>query len=298
MWMVIIISVIEYYPIGYIRINEKASQQPEMSAEGNYLEIKKEYLSDLNGLDKYKYIFVLYHSDKVKERSRKLYLSNSEKDVGNFAIRTSLHPNSICLSIVKLIRVKENKVFISGIDALDKSPIIDIKPYVKELDMKSDANAFPFGDVKIFNKNKVYLYTDGACSGNPGPGGYAAIIISGDHEFVVTGSDPVTTNNRMELKAVIEGLKEIPEKTEVQIISDSNYVIQGLEEWISVWKRNGWKTAGNKQVKNQDLWRELDNIIDKYKVDYVKVKGHSGDKFNERVDSLAKKEIKKYQISD
>jgi len=294
--MVINISVIEYNSIGYIRTNYKkrAPKQPEISTEGHYLDLNNEYLPALNGITKYKYIFVLYHLDRVDKKGKKLYLSEDQRNVGIFATRSSLHPNSIGLSVVKIIRIMGNKVFISGIDAFDKSPIIDIKPYIKELDMKSDANS----EANIFDKNKIYLYTDGACSGNPGPGGYAAIIIRGGHEFVVSGFDPVTTNNRMELKAVIEGIREIPEGSEVQIISDSNYVLQGLEEWISDWKKKGWKTAGNKKVKNQDLWKELDSIIPKYEVEYVKVKGHSGDEYNERVDSLAKKEIEKNQNNE
>ncbi|MFP4661171.1 MAG: ribonuclease HI [Halanaerobiales bacterium] len=141
--------------------------------------------------------------------------------------------------------------------------------------------------------NRVYLYTDGACSGNPGPGGYAALIINGSKEFEVVGYQPVTTNNRMELMAVIEGLKEIKKGSSVRLVSDSNYVLKGLEEWISTWKKRGWKTASNKPVKNKDLWIELDNIIREYNVEFIKVKGHSGHELNERVDSLAREEIEK-----
>ncbi|NLM98202.1 MAG: ribonuclease HI [Halanaerobiaceae bacterium] len=151
-------------------------------------------------------------------------------------------------------------------------------------------------DGNLFDKNNFYLlYTDGACSGNPGPGAYAAIIIQDGNESVISGYEAETTNNRMELKAVIEGLKKIPEGSKVYLYSDSNYVLQGLEEWIKGWKEKDWKTTANKKVKNQDLWKELDVLISKYELEYVKIKGHSGDEYNERADSLARKELEKNQ---
>lgn len=146
---------------------------------------------------------------------------------------------------------------------------------------------------KTEKKKNIYIYTDGACSGNPGPGGYAALIINGDREMKVTGYNPNTTNNRMEMMAVIEGLNKVKEGSYVKVISDSNYVIKGLQEWLSEWKKRGWKTAGKKTVKNQDLWKRLDSLVTKYNIEFIKVKGHSGDEYNERVDSLAKKEIEK-----
>ncbi|MFI5360118.1 MAG: ribonuclease HI [Halanaerobiales bacterium] len=144
-------------------------------------------------------------------------------------------------------------------------------------------------------KNVIYIYTDGACSGNPGPGGYAALIIYGDLEEKISGYDPETTNNRMEMMAVIKALNSIKgrinEDTIVKIISDSDYVVKGLQEWLPGWKKRGWKTADRKAVKNQDLWKELDSLVSEFRIELIKVKGHSGDVYNERVDSLARKEI-------
>ncbi|WP_369834872.1 ribonuclease HI [Halanaerobium sp. MA284_MarDTE_T2] len=135
------------------------------------------------------------------------------------------------------------------------------------------------------------IYTDGACSGNPGPGGYAAVIIFDGQEEKITGSAENTTNNRMELKAVIEALKTIPKGSSVELYSDSTYVLNGLSKWIKSWKSKGWKTAANKEIANKDLWSELDMLTSNFKIDYFKVESHSGDYYNETVDSLAKESI-------
>ena len=143
--------------------------------------------------------------------------------------------------------------------------------------------------------NKFKVYTDGACLGNPGPGGYAAVILDSDLNRLktISGKETNSTNNRMELKAVIEVLKLIPAGAKIEIFSDSSYVLNGLSSWIEGWKKNGWKTSSNKEVKNQDLWQELDNLSSKFKLSYQKVKGHSGNHYNELVDDLAKKEAEK-----
>lgn len=294
-WMVKIISTISYNPIGYIKTGNlnKAPRQPQMTDKGHYLILDKQYLLGLKYLEKFNYIYVFYHLNKIgKDDNIKMSIKKENKEVGIFATRTPYRPNPIAISIVKVVRIKDNKVYISGIDALDNSPIIDIKPYIKELDIKSDANSGWMREDKMLD-NKVYLYTDGACSGNPGPGGYAALIINGTKEYEVMGYDPNTTNNRMEMMAVIEGIKQIKKGTAVKLVSDSNYVLKGLKEWVAGWKKRNWKTASNKTVKNQDLWIELDNIKRQYKIDYVKVKGHSGHEFNERVDTLAREQIEK-----
>ena len=135
-----------------------------------------------------------------------------------------------------------------------------------------------------------HLYTDGACLGNPGPGGYAALILKDDKEIEkISGAKKDTTNNRMELKAVIEGLKRIKKGSRVELYSDSSYVLNGLSEWIKNWKKNSWKTASKKDVANKDLWQKLDSLAVDFQLSFHKVKGHSGDKYNEEVDSLAKK---------
>lgn len=285
------VIIIKLNSIGYIKTNYKknAPQHPKNSDKKHYLELERKYISELNYLEKFNYIYVLYYFDRVNNKELE---ESKENDIGIFATRSPIRPNPIGLSIVKVIRVKENKVFISGIDALNNSPILDIKPYIKVIDLKLDANSGWLRKDNMLD-NKIYLYTDGACSGNPGPGGYAALIINGDKKLEITGYDPDTTNNRMELMAVLEGLKEIKVGSEVRIISDSNYVLQGLNKWVADWKKRDWKTASKKDVKNQDLWKKLDAIISKYNVEYIKVKGHSGHEYNDRVDTLARDEIEK-----
>lgn len=282
--------------IGYIRNDynnlDDIPGQPYIEEEGHYLEIKKEYQGGLKELSAFKYIYVIFYLHKaVNEKLNENYtIKKGEQDIGVFASRTPSRPNNIGLSVVKLIWIKENKIYISGIDALNETPIIDIKPYIIKLDNHEDANKGWMKEELIMDK-KIELYTDGACSGNPGPGGYAALIIKGNEEIIIKGYQPKTTNNRMELMAVIEGLKEIDKNTSVRLLSDSNYVLQGLEEWLEGWKKNGWKTASNRPVKNKDLWMELDNLSKYYRLEFVKVKGHSGNKYNERVDSLAREQI-------
>lgn len=139
----------------------------------------------------------------------------------------------------------------------------------------------------------VRLFTDGACSGNPGPGGWAFILqhpASGKKREEY-GSDPSTTNNRMELTAVIRGLAALSRPSSVELYSDSKYVLDGLKEWLPNWKRRGWKTAGKQPVKNQELWQELDALSSKHRVTFHWVKGHAGHPENERCDELAVRAI-------
>ena len=145
------------------------------------------------------------------------------------------------------------------------------------------------------NYREFKVYTDGACLGNPGPGGYGAIILSSDEKKLksISGAEVETTNNRMELKAVIEALKEIPKNSEIDLYSDSTYVLNGLSNWINGWKKNGWKTSSKKAVANKDLWQQLDSLSNDFQLKYIKVKGHSGDKYNEEVDVLAKESAEK-----
>ncbi|MEC7028198.1 MAG: ribonuclease HI [Pseudomonadota bacterium] len=133
----------------------------------------------------------------------------------------------------------------------------------------------------------VKLYTDGACSGNPGPGGWGALMIWNGHEKEMSGGVPETTNNRMELTAVIEGLKALNRECVVEVYTDSKYVMQGITEWMAGWKAKGWKTAAKKPVKNQDLWIALDEQVQSHTVKFHWVKGHAGHPENERADSLA-----------
>ena len=138
------------------------------------------------------------------------------------------------------------------------------------------------------------MYTDGACKGNPGIGGWGVFIRYKNNEENLSGFELDTTNNKMELTAVIEGLKNVPPNSEVTVLTDSQYVKNGISQWIINWKRNGWKTASKKPVKNKDLWQRLDILVKKNKVDWKWVKGHSGNPGNERADQLANKGIEDY----
>ncbi len=134
---------------------------------------------------------------------------------------------------------------------------------------------------------QVEIFTDGACRGNPGPGGWAALLRVGDHEKLISGAEQETTNNRMELRAAIEGLSALKRPSRVVLTTDSQYVRQGITQWISGWKKNGWRTAARKPVKNQDLWQQLDAALAQHEVEWLWVKGHSGHEENERVDQAA-----------
>lgn len=138
---------------------------------------------------------------------------------------------------------------------------------------------------------KVRIFTDGACRGNPGPGGWGVVLQYGDHEKELYGGEQETTNNRMELLAAINGLESLTRHCEVDLTTDSNYVRQGITEWIGNWKRNGWKTAAKKPVKNVELWQRLDAAAGKHTVHWHWVKGHSGHPENERADQLANRGI-------
>ena len=137
----------------------------------------------------------------------------------------------------------------------------------------------------------VVIYTDGACSGNPGPGGYGAILTFGDHEKEISGGEPHTTNNRMELMAAISALEALKRPCKVELHTDSQYVQQGISTWIKQWKRNGWRTADKKPVKNTDLWQRLDAALARHEVRWHWVKGHDGHEMNERADELARSAI-------
>jgi len=135
----------------------------------------------------------------------------------------------------------------------------------------------------------VVIYTDGACKGNPGPGGWGALLRFGSQQKEIFGGERLTTNNRMELMAVIEALKALKSPCEVELFLDSQYVRQGITTWIHSWKLKGWRTASKQPVKNEDLWRELDTLVhsSEHRVHWHWVKGHSGDEGNERADMLA-----------
>ena len=131
------------------------------------------------------------------------------------------------------------------------------------------------------------MYTDGACRGNPGPGGWGVLLLSNGREREICGGEPATTNNRMELTAAIRGLGALQRRCNVTVYTDSEYVRRGIDEWLENWKLRGWKTAGKKPVKNVDLWRELDAAAARHEVDWQWVKGHAGNPGNERADELA-----------
>ena len=141
----------------------------------------------------------------------------------------------------------------------------------------------------------ISIYTDGACSGNPGIGGWGAvIIIKNENPIYLNGGSDYTTNNKMELTAAIKSLQYFTESKNIIIFTDSKYVMNGIESWIDNWKKNGWKTANKKKVKNQELWEKLDSEISKHTIKWKWIKGHTGNEFNEKADCLARKFIEKY----
>jgi ribonuclease HI len=137
----------------------------------------------------------------------------------------------------------------------------------------------------------IEIFTDGACSGNPGPGGWGAILRKGATERELFGGEPLTTNNRMEMMAVIEALRALKQPVTARVHTDSQYVQKGISEWIHGWKRRGWKTAGKEPVKNEDLWRELDALAAPHTIEWIWVRGHAGHPENERADALARRGV-------
>ncbi len=139
--------------------------------------------------------------------------------------------------------------------------------------------------------DRVEMYTDGACKGNPGPGGWGALLRYKDREKELYGGEPDTTNNRMELMAVIKGLEALQRPVRVRIVTDSQYVKNGITQWIAGWKRNGWRTASRQPVKNRDLWERLDALLQDHEVEWRWVRGHTGHTENERADALANRGV-------
>jgi ribonuclease HI len=142
---------------------------------------------------------------------------------------------------------------------------------------------------------KVTIFTDGACSGNPGPGGWGAILIAGAHRKEINGGEAMTTNNRMELLAAISALEAIKKPSDVELHTDSNYLKDGITKWIFGWRRNGWKTADKKPVKNQELWQRLDAAQKRHAISWNWVKGHAGHPENERADELAREGMAEFK---
>jgi ribonuclease HI len=140
---------------------------------------------------------------------------------------------------------------------------------------------------------RTTIYTDGACLGNPGPGGWAALITDDGPPREISGYEPQTTNNRMELRAAVEALRTIPDGSEVDLHTDSQYLRNGMSEWLARWKRNGWRTADKKPVKNVDLWQDLDALAQRHVVRWHWVRGHCGQPENERCDELANEAIRR-----
>ena len=135
--------------------------------------------------------------------------------------------------------------------------------------------------------SRVTLYTDGACKGNPGPGGWGVVLFYGDHEKHLWGGENDTTNNRMELRAAIEGLAALTRQCTVDLYTDSQYVRNGINQWMANWKRNGWRTSARKPVKNAELWQRLDDLVQRHRIQWHWVRGHSGNDGNEQADALA-----------
>ncbi len=146
-------------------------------------------------------------------------------------------------------------------------------------------------------KKSIEIYTDGACSGNPGPGGWGAILIWGDHRKEIKGGEALTTNNRMELMAAISALEALKVGVEADLYTDSAYVRNGISSWIHGWKKNGWRTADKKPVKNVELWQRLEQALAQHRVTWHWVKGHAGHPENERADELAREGMAEFKIA-
>lgn len=144
---------------------------------------------------------------------------------------------------------------------------------------------------------KITVYTDGACKGNPGPGGWGVLLEYNGRQKTMHGGEPLTTNNRMEMMAAICALETLREACEITLFTDSKYVMQGLTEWLPGWKARGWKTASKQPVKNQDLWERLDSAVQRHKIEWRWVKGHAGDPGNEMADQLANRGIEQMQAA-
>jgi ribonuclease HI len=140
---------------------------------------------------------------------------------------------------------------------------------------------------------KIVIHTDGGCHGNPGPGGWAATLAYGQHVREISGGEPATTNNRMEMQAAIKALEALKEPCEVEVFTDSSYLKDGITSWLVGWKKKGWRTKSKQPVKNEDLWRALDAAVSRHKVEWKWLKGHAGHAGNERCDQLANEEIAK-----
>jgi ribonuclease HI len=146
------------------------------------------------------------------------------------------------------------------------------------------------------SKSFVEIFSDGACSGNPGPGGYGTILRSGNHEKELSGFAPETTNNRMELLGAISGLEALKRSCSVRVVTDSQYLVKGMTEWISGWQKKNWKNSKKEEVANRDLWQRLLELAGQHEIEWVWVKGHAGHPENERCDELARSEIEKNSI--
>ena len=140
----------------------------------------------------------------------------------------------------------------------------------------------------------IIIYTDGACKGNPGPGGWGAVLRSGEHEKHIHGGEKLTTNNRMEISAVIFALRALKQRSQVELWTDSQYVQKGVTEWLEGWKKRGWKTASKDPVKNADLWQELDALLPEHEISWHWVRGHDGHPGNELADALANKGVEEF----
>ena len=147
--------------------------------------------------------------------------------------------------------------------------------------------------IKKYNEKIVEIYTDGACSGNPGPGGYGAILKYGSEIKEISGCEKITTNNRMELTSVIEALRQLKKPCSIKVVSDSSYVVKGMKEWMPVWIKKNWVNSRKEPVMNRDLWDLLLELSAPHEIEWVWIKGHNGHKENERCDELARKAIEK-----
>ncbi len=224
---------------------------------------------------------------------------NGQNLVLNLTVKLVLWSNEDYSLIEKYLRTacNENNLSYGGISAVKPSKIGQIEELdiLSKFDKQNSCEALNVPKNQLLD-NVVTIYTDGACSGNPGAGGWGAILIHGDKYKEISGYERETTNNKMELTAVIKAIKELKKPCKVELYSDSAYVVNAItQNWLNGWKSNGWLGSDKKPVKNQELWKELDRLLNIYDVNFNKVKGHSDNKLNNRCDELATGEIAMHQ---
>lgn len=271
----------------------------------NFTFDKLENLKSLLSENKIKFFNISNITDEIKENRAICLFSVTEdsffdEDTVKFLREQNNFEELNIITIFRENKIFDDLIFEKWIKILTKTRN-KIYKVIKKLDNLKEVDIFEFIKTTINNlnnnqKNKVIIYTDGSCSCNPGPGGWGAILMTGDKIKEISGGEEYTTNNRMEIMAVIKALEMLKKPCQVELYSDSAYVVNAFEQkWIESWKANNWKNSSKKEpVKNIDLWKILDNLTQVHDVNFIKVKGHADNEYNNRCDELAVLETNKF----